>query len=826
MNMELKPNFTPRAQEVIAASRKLALAYNKRVVNEDHLSLALCKVSTQALDLLFDNFSIDKKNLTIFISKRLKKSNTVPNKKSYFSGGYKSILGGAVLEAEKHEHDYIGVEHILLSIFNKEDSPISSFFSQEGVSLQACILTIRSQFLISAASSETLESSRLSSEKQYLSLSSSNPEAYAEPQSKQGKASLKSNYFHCMNHKAAAGKYDEVIGRDKEIEDIAEVLCRRSKNNPILLGEPGVGKTAVVEGLVQEINKGQVTEFLYQKRVYSLDLAGMIAGTKYRGQFEERLKATMEEIQKDENAVLFIDEIHSIVGAGSAEGTMDAANILKPILARGEIMCIGATTQDEYRKTILKDGALDRRFQPIHIDEPDEKSCLNILYALKSRYESFHGVEYPNELLEQAIKLSSRYILDRQLPDKAIDLIDQAGAKAKITAFKRPEAALKIEEEMDLLYAKEETSSEPNVIMKKRDALMKKYQTILEEWAEKTTSQDIIVSESELLQVVSQKTGVPVEDISMSEADKFLNLSKQLKSIVIGQEKAIQTISESIIRNKAGLKDEEKPIGSFLFLGSSGVGKTYLAKQVALLAFGDKKSLIHLDMSEFSEQASTAKFTGAAPGYVGFDSSGAITEKVRKKPHAVLLFDEIEKAHEDVVNLLLQILEEGRLTDSSGRLISFRNTIIILTGNIGGALTKKSNQVGFAAASDSKEAISENIKAEARKKLKPELVNRIESFVVFENFSKSDLLSISRLEFEKSLSKVKDKISQQTISKSVYEYIANKAEQENDGARPIKHIIKKEFENELAKKILINKSFKSLKLKVSVFKNSLKINLI
>lgn len=823
--MELKPNFTPRAQEVIAASRKLALAYNKRVVNEDHLSLALSKISTQALDLLFESFAIDKKNLMIFISKKLKKSNTVPNKKSYFSGGFKSILGGAVLEAEKHEHDYIGVEHILLSIFNKEDSPISSFFVKEGVSLQACILTIRSQFLISAASAETLESSRLSSEKQYLSFSNNSPEVYSEPQSKQGKTALKSNYFHCMNHKAATGKYDEVIGRDKEIEDIAEVLCRRSKNNPILLGDPGVGKTAVIEGLVQEINNGQVTEFLYQKRIYSLDLAGMIAGTKYRGQFEERLKATMEEIQKDENAILFIDEIHSIVGAGSAEGTMDAANILKPILARGEIMCIGATTQDEYRKTILKDGALDRRFQPIHIDEPDEKSCLNILHALKPRYESFHGVGYPNELLEQAIKLSSRYILDRQLPDKAIDLIDQAGAKAKITAFKRPESAIKIEEEMDLLYAKEETSSEPNLIIKKRDGLMKKYQKILEDWAEKTSSQDIIVSESDLLQVVSQKTGVPAEDISVSEADKFLNLPKQLNSIVIGQERAIETISESIIRNKAGLKDEEKPIGSFLFLGSSGVGKTYLAKQVASLAFGDKKSLIHLDMSEFSEQASTAKFTGASPGYVGFDSSGAITEKVRKKPHSVLLFDEVEKAHEDVVNLLLQILEEGRLTDSSGRLISFRNTIVILTGNIGGVLTKKTNQVGFGAVNQSEEVISDNIKAEARKKLKPELVNRIESFVVFENFAKSSLLSISRLEFDKSLSKVKDKISEQTISKSVYEYIASKAEQENDGARPIKHIIKKEFENELAKKILINKSFKSLKLKVSVVKNSLKINL-
>lgn len=820
MNMELKPNFTPRAQEVIAAARKLALSYNKRVVNEDHLSLALSKISTQAFDLIFDSFDLNKKNLSIFIAKKLKKGDVMPTKKSYFSGGFKSILGGAVLEAEKHEHDYIGVEHILLSIFQKEHNSISLFFTENNISLQSCILTIRSQFLISSAT--TLESSRLASEKQYLS----NVEKDIEPSfhSEKQASSLKSNYFHCMNHKAAAGKYDNVIGRDKEIEDIAEVLCRRSKNNPILLGEPGVGKTAVIEGLVQEINAGSTTEFLYQKRIYSLDLASMIAGTKYRGQFEERLKATMEEIQKDENAILFIDEIHSIVGAGSAEGTMDAANILKPILARGEIMCIGATTQDEYRKTILKDGALDRRFQPILIEEPDEKSCLNILEALRPRYEVFHGVEYPKELLEQSIKLSSRYILDRQLPDKAIDLLDQAGAKAKITAFKRPEEAIRIEEEMDKLYEKENKSSEPNLIMKKRDSLMKKYQNILEDWAEKTTSQEIKVSESDLLQVVSQKTGVPISDISTSEADRFLNLSKQLKSIVIGQDQAIDEICDTVIRNKVGLQDENKPIGSFLFLGSSGVGKTYLAKQVASLAFGDKKSLIHLDMSEFSEQSSTAKFTGASPGYVGFDSAGAITEKVRKKPHAVLLFDEIEKAHEDVTNLLLQILEEGRLTDSSGRLVSFRNTIVILTGNIGANFTKKSNTVGFMR-DDSASSMHEEIKTQARKKLKPELINRIESFVVFDNFNEKCLLSIAKLELDKSLSRLKDKLNVKSVSKSVYQYIADKALKDNDGARPIKNIIKHDFENILAKEILSKKSFSSLSLRLSVSKGNIKISL-
>lgn len=813
--MDLKPNFTPRAQEVIAASRKLALSYNKRVVNEDHLCLALAKVDNQALEALFDTFSLNRKDLTIFISKKLKKNQTSPTKKNYFSAEYKSILGGAVLEAEKHEHDYIGVQHILLSIFKKEENLISEFFLSNEVSLQSCILTIRSQFLISSA--DTLESTRLSAEAKYI-----------PKQIEDNQASLQSNFFFCMNSKAELGKYDKVIGRDKEIKDISEVLCRRSKNNPILLGDAGVGKTAVIEGLTQKIIEGTVTEFLYKKKIYSLDMASMIAGTKYRGQFEERLKNTMDEIKKDPNAIVFIDEIHSIVGAGSAEGTMDAANILKPILARGDIMCIGATTQEEYRKTILKDAALDRRFQPILIEEPNEKDCLEILKGLKEKYEIFHGVRYEDELLEESIKLASRFILDRQLPDKAIDLIDQAGAKSKIHAFKRPEEALLIESEINKLYEVELKSSEPNIIMRKRDKLMKKYQEVIEDWAEDSTSKEIIVGKKDLYKVVSQKTGVPIDDISTSEADKFLKLESLLKNVVIGQDEPIHSICETLIRNKAGLKDEEKPIGSFLCLGTSGVGKTYLAKQVANLAFGDKKSLIHIDMSEYSEQASTAKFVGASPGYVGFESSGALTERVRKKPYSVLLFDEVEKAHEDVTNLLLQILEEGRLTDSSGRLISFRNCIIIITGNIGADFLKKSSTVGFMS-SNTKEDQADKILEAARKKLKPELVNRIETFAIFNTFSEQDLLKISKLELDKSLSKINSSINNIVVKPAVYKYISEKAIKLNDGARPVKNIIKKEIENDLAKIILESKSsscpLSSSSLTLSISKGKLKINL-
>lgn len=802
MSMDLKPNFTPRAQEIISGARSIALSYNRRVITEDHLCLSIAKIATTCVDSLLEGFSLDRLDLITFCAGKLSKGRQPPKQKPYFSSTFKSTLGTAVLEAEKYEHDYIGIEHIVLSTLKNKKSFISAYFLSKGVNTNECELYIKAQFLIS--SSETLESSRLAAEEKYISQSQ-------EPESK----SLKSNYFACMNSQYKQEKFDAVIGRDKEISDIAEVLCRRSKNNPILLGEPGVGKTAVVEGLTAQIVSGECTDYLYEKNIYSLDLAAMIAGTKYRGQFEERLKKALSEIQKDPNAILFIDEIHTIVGAGSAEGTMDAANILKPMLARGEIMCIGATTQDEYRKTICKDGALDRRFQPVLIEEPDLKYCASILQGLSKKYEKFHGVNYSEEILKLCIKLSNRFILDRQLPDKAIDLMDQAGAKAKIEAFQRPNEAKELEKEIDRLYKLEHESSEPHITIKKREKLVSKYQSLIQEWAEESIQQEVSVEPQHVYKVLTQKTGIPVEQISSTEKQRFLNLEKCLNDSVIGQPEAIKKISQSLIRNKAGLQDPSRPIGSFLLLGPSGVGKTYLAKQIALFGFGSANSIIQLDMSEYGEQSSASKFIGASPGYVGFEDGGSLVEKVRKKPHGVILFDEIEKAHQDVVNLLLQILEEGKLTDSSGKEISFKNSIIILTGNIGAAQAKREKSLGFGAASISEKEIHTDIINKAKSILKPELINRLESTLVFNNFNKKDLQQIVQLELKKSLKRIGEKVSDIDLKPSVTQYIVEKISDMKDGARPIKNIIKNEIENEIARMILsLDDQIKAIKLKI------------
>jgi len=810
MSMDLKPNFTPRAQEVISGSRTIALSYNKRVVTEDHLCASMAKIATTCVDTILHAFQLEREDAVKFCTSKLSKGKAPPKQKSYFSSSFKTTLGGAILEAEKHEHDYIGVEHMMLAILKSPTSSLCSFFVSNGVDAEAISLLIKTQFLVST--SATLESSRLMSEEKYLR------DAITEQEPKE----IKSNYFVCMNNQVKQEKFDEVIGRDKEISDIAEVLCRRSKNNPILLGEPGVGKTAVIEGLAAQIVKGNCTDYLFQKNIYNLDLAAMIAGTKYRGQFEERLKKTMSEIQKDPNAVLFIDEIHTIVGAGSAEGTMDAANILKPMLARGEIMCIGATTQDEYRKTICKDGALDRRFQPVLIHEPDKKYCKQILKGLSKKYENFHGVKYSDEILDLCIKLSSRFILDRQLPDKAIDLMDQAGSKSKIHAFKRPEKAQDIEKEIEELYQQEKNSSEPHVLIKKRESLMSEYQKIIQEWAEESISKDIFVEKSDVYKVLTQKTGIPVDQISSTEKKRFLHLEENLNSSVIGQNEAISKICESLIRNKAGLQDPARPMGSFLFLGPSGVGKTYIAKQLALLGFGSANNIIQLDMSEYSEQSSASKFTGASPGYVGFEAGGSLVEKVRKKPHGVILFDEIEKAHPDVTNLLLQILEEGKLTDSSGKEINFKNSVIILTGNIGSKESKREKSLGFGASKVTKQDIYSDVITKAKNILKPELINRLESILVFDTFSEKDLQKIVKLELEKSKERILEKASELIIRPKVINYIASKIMEQGDGARPIKNLIKSEIENPVARILLQQESdISQIKITVSLSKGKI-----
>ena len=791
MTMELKPNFTPRAQEAIIGSRNIAEKFNKRMITENHLCLSVARTQSISIAEFYSACSIDPAKINTFIKNKLQKGANPPRNKSYFSSKFKELLNGAINQAKKFEHDYVGVEHILLSILNSEETLFCTFLKTEGIDLDQAKLAIRARFLVSEMEKEP---SRARAETSIQS------EVAGMAPSSQNANLLK--YSINFNNLASEGKFDNVIGRDQEIKDMSEVLCRRSKNNPILLGEPGVGKTAVVEGLAQSIVNGNATDFLVNKTIYALDLAGMIAGTKYRGQFEERLKKVMEEISSDKSSILFIDEIHTLVGAGSAEGTMDAANILKPLLARGEIMCIGATTRGEYRKSILKDGALDRRFQPILVEEPSEQECLEILDGIKERYESFHGVTYSEDSILKAVKLSNRYILDRYLPDKAIDLLDQAGSKAKIRGFKRPEEAIKIEEEIAKLYKKEESSSEPHLIIKKREKLVEKYTSIIEDWANEAVKKKINVQKSDIYKVLTQKTGIPTEDLNQSDKERVLNLKCNLKKTVIGQDEAVDEISKSILRNKAGLNVESRPIGSFLFLGSSGVGKTYLAKKLCGLMFGGESSIIQLDMSEFSEKSSASKILGSAPGYVGYEEGGSIIEKIKKKPHSVVLFDEIEKADPEVTNLLLQILEEGKLTDSSGREASFRNSIIIITGNIGSSLTKKANQVGFGAKEVSSKEVKQSIIEESRKILKPELINRIESPIIFNNFSAKELKLIVKVELDCLSLRAEEKAGSLKFNPSVIDYISNKAATLNDGARPIRKIIKDEIENPLAEMLV------------------------
>jgi ATP-dependent Clp protease ATP-binding subunit ClpC len=802
--MELKPNFTPRAQEAIINSKKIAEELDKRVISEDHLCLSVSKIQSLSLIDFYSTCGVKAEDLEKFIRKRLKQGANHEKKKPYFSTGFKSILGRSLKIAEKFEHDFVGLEHILLAILEKENCSLTLFLKSAGISSDQASLAIKTRFLIS----ESDMSRRPSPEKDL---------SPAEIEQKPQTADLK--YTTNFNELAAQGKFDRVIGRNEEVKDMSEVLCRRSKNNPILLGEPGVGKTAVVEGLSQQIVDGKCTDFLLNKTIYALDLAAMIAGTKYRGQFEERLKKTMEEISKNKNIVLFIDEIHTIVGAGSAEGTMDAANILKPLLARGEIMCIGATTRNEYKKSILKDGALDRRFQPILVEEPNKKDCIEILNGIKDRYEKFHGVIYKDSAINLSVELSNRYINDRQLPDKAIDLLDQAGSKAKIRSFKRPEKAVEMEQQIAELYSSEEKSSEPHIVIKKREQLIKDYTSLIEKWADQSAKQKVYVTNEDIYKVLTQKTGIPNEDLSETEKNKILKLEENLNKKVIGQKNAINLISKSILRSKAGLGDKSKPMGSFLFLGASGVGKTYLAKQIADLIFGGESNLIQFDMSEFTEKSSSSKLLGASPGYVGFEESSSIVDSVKKRPYSVILFDEIEKAHPEVNSLLLQIMEEGSITDSSSRTASFKNCVIIMTGNIGSNLTKKTNTVGFGAATSQKEDTQSKIKEEASKILKPELINRVDGIAIFENFNEKNLQQIVALECNKLALRAEEKIHSIKFNKSILNFITEQALKENDGARPIKKIIKNYIENPLAEKILQSDSIEKPSFSISYTKS-------
>ena len=795
MKMTPKPNFTPRAQQAINEAKKVAKKYNSEFVCIDHLFYGMVRLNAGILSEILYLLNIDQLALKDEIEHTLSQdlnglefypeSETSPS----FDEEFHLILKVSASISEKLDHEYVGLEHMLLALLKFEGSSIPSFFKSFNASEEDIISEVR----------------------EYLHLSKENPahkkeSHYYPPKPKVKDTSLQNLEKHALNLNALAakGKFDNIIGKEEEIANVCEILCRRTKNNPVLLGEPGVGKTAIVEGLAQRIVKAEAPDFLLAKIIYSLDLGSLIAGTKYRGQFEERLKNIIDEAQKNKNIILFIDEIHTLVGAGAAEGSMDAANMLKPLLARGELKCIGATTQDEYKKTILKDGALDRRFQSVKVREPSPEETKQIILGIKNKYEQFHSINYPEETLDLIIELTSRYMIDKQFPDKAIDVMDQAGSKVKIKNIQRPDAAKEIEKQLEDLSMKEANmemiGASRNTVEDEQLFLLEEYDRVIEKWAKKTIKAKIQVSKSDIFEVISARTGVPVSQMSTKESTKLLSLARDLNKKIIGQKESIKEISESILRSKSGLQDSKKPVGSFLLVGASGTGKTHTAKCIAKFVYGGEDKLIQLDMSEFSEKISASRLIGASPGYVGYEEGGELTEKVRRNPYSVVLFDEIEKAHPDVLNILLQILEEGFVTDNSGRRVNFNNCIIILTGNVGSEkITKPS--IGFG---HSPSHAKDKLKEELKVFFKPEFLNRLNEIIMFDNFSIEDLIKITKLEVNKIQEKLKNKNIKISTTPSLNKYISEQAEKEKMGARPIQRLIQKNIENQLSN-LLLNK---------------------
>jgi ATP-dependent Clp protease ATP-binding subunit ClpC len=706
------------------------------------------------------------------------------------------VLALAGKEAKSLQHSYVGTEHILLGLLREGEGVAARVLKNLEVDIERTRNEILKELDPNFAPEE--ESDTIPTE--------------AGPSGKpSGKTPALKAYGRDLTEQARKGELDPVIGRADEIERIVQILCRRTKNNPVLIGEAGVGKTAIAEGLAQEIISGNVPEILRDKRVVTLDLALMVAGTKYRGQFEERIKAVMDEIRKNKNIILFIDELHTLVGAGSAEGAMDASNIIKPALSRGEMQCVGATTLNEYRKYIEKDSALERRFQQVKVEAPTVDQTIQILHGIRPKYEAHHKAKFLDESLEAAAKLSDRYLTGRFLPDKAIDLMDEAGSRARIAAMTRPPNVKDIEAEIETIRLDKETAIKSQDFEKAaslRDVEKQakdKLDGILSEWRANKEEKEVTVSADEIMQVLSKWTGVPLSRMEQQETAKLLAMEGELEGKVIGQNEAVVAISKALRRSRADLKDPKRPIGSFIFLGPTGVGKTFLARTLAEFMFGTADSLIQIDMSEYMEKFSASRLIGSPPGYIGYEEGGQLSEAVRRKPYAVVLFDEIEKAHPDVMHLLLQILEEGKITDSLGRKIDFRNTIIIMTSNVGAELIKKQTTLGFGApvaGTENYDAMKDKILGEAKRVFKPEFINRLDDLIVFHTLEKPDLIKIVDLEISKVVERIKTKNIHLTLDPTAQEFLISKGYDPTYGARPMRRAVERYIEDPMAEEVL------------------------
>ena len=797
--------FTNRANKAIEIANDIALELGHSYIGTEHILYGLSKEGNGIASKVLENQNVTADDILNKIEELIGSDEPIENIVD-FTPRTKRVVESAFIEARKLGYNFIGTEHLLIGILREGDCVAAKIL----LDLNVNIPKLYNEIVKVINEGEDYNSSD----------DSSNNSNGGKRRGSYNQTPTLNQFGQDLTKKAEEGKLDPVIGRKQEIERVIEILSRRTKNNPCLIGEPGVGKTAAVEGLAQKIASGDVPEILKDKRVVTLDISGMVAGSKYRGDFEERIKKALNEVKKAGDVILFIDEIHTIVGAGAAEGAIDAANILKPLLARGEIQLVGATTLNEYRKFIEKDAALERRFSPVTVNEPSEKDTIQILKGIRDKYEAHHNVKITDEAIEAAVKLSIRYVNDRFLPDKAIDLIDEASSRARLRTYTEPDSLKELQEEIE----KTKNEKEEAVLNQKfekaaelRDtekALRDKFKKEQSKWKSKNTKSIVTITEENIAEVIANWTGIPAKKITEDENEKLKNLEKELHKRVIGQNEAVEAVSKAIRRGRVGLKDPNRPIGSFLFLGPTGVGKTELSKALAEVLFGDENAMIRLDMSEFMEPHSVSKLIGAPPGYVGFDDGGQLTEKIRRKPYSVVLFDEIEKAHPDVMNMLLQILEDGRLTDSQGRTVNFKNTVIIMTSNLGARLITDRKQLGFAnkeGEADSKkeyEEIKKEVMAELKKELRPEFINRIDEIIVFHKLNDNDINQIIDIMLKEVVNRLKEQKYDVEFEPDVKEMIAKEGIDKNFGARPLRITIQNLVEDKLAEEILDGKLVK------------------
>lgn len=792
----MEGNFSNRVQDVIRLSREEALRLGHDYIGTEHLLLGIIREGEGIAVKILRNVGIDLFKLKKSIEDTIRTSSgTLTIGNIPLTKQAEKVLKITYLEAKLYKSEVIGTEHLLLALLRDDDNIAAQILSQFSVSYEDVRKEL-DNIINGKNSSSKPEKMRPSSSK------SQQPDKQKTP--------VLDNFGRDLTKLANEGKLDPVIGREKEIERVAQVLSRRKKNNPVLIGEPGVGKTAIVEGLALKIMEKKVSRVLFDKRIVTLDLASLVAGTKYRGQFEERMKAVMNELEKAKDVILFIDELHTIVGAGGASGSLDASNMFKPALARGEIQCIGATTLDEYRQFIEKDGALDRRFQKVMVEPPTPEQTIQIINNVKDRYEAHHGVKYSDEAVQACVKLAERYITDRHLPDKALDVLDEAGARVHLANINVPTSITEIEQKI------EEARQQKNSVVKAQNfeeaarlrdlekRLQQELETAKEEWENSAGKSLFTVSEEDIADIVAMMTGIPVNKIAEGESQKLLKMAEELKGKIIGQDEAVEQLAKAIRRARAGLKDPNRPIGSFMFMGPTGVGKTELAKVLAKYMFDSEDALIRVDMSEYMEKFAVSRLVGAPPGYVGYEEGGQLTEKVRRKPYSIVLLDEIEKAHPDVFNILLQVFDDGILTDGLGRKIDFKNTVIIMTSNVGVRDIKAGGSIGFSDKSPDGQydQMKSTIEESMRRMFNPEFLNRIDDYIVFKQLKKEHIHAIIDIQLEKLLKRMQSMNIELVLSAEAKDFLVDKGYDEKYGARPLRRALQKYLEDPLAEELL------------------------